>query len=88
MEKYLAIIRVLDNRDLITQKQIMEEADLELESPKEFLDFLVQMDLIVEKNFGNKKVYAITEKGERVFNYFRLNDESPIFGRSNITKID
>lgn len=64
MEKYLAVIGVLDNRDLITQKQIMEEANLELESPKEFLDFLVQMDLIVEKNFGNKKVYAITEKGK------------------------
>ncbi len=66
----------------------MEKADLDLESPKECLDFLVQMDLIVEKNLGNKKVYAITEKGERVFNYFRLNDESPIFGSSKITKID
>lgn len=88
MEKYLAVIGVLDNWDLITQKQIMEKADLDLESPKECLDFLVQMDLIVEKNLGNKKVYAITEKGERVFNYFRLNDESPIFGSSKITKID
>jgi predicted transcriptional regulator len=88
MEKYLAIIRVLDNRNLITQKQIMEEANLELKSPKECLDFLVQMDLVIERNLGSKKVYAITEKGERVFNYFRLNDESPIFGRSNITKID
>jgi len=88
MEKYLAIIRVLDNGDLITQKQIMHEIDLKLESPKECLDFLVQMDLIVEKNLGNKKVYAITEKGERVYNYFRLNDNSPIFGGTKITKID
>lgn len=88
MEKYLAIIRVLDNGDLITQKQIMHEIDLELESPKECLDFLVHMDLIVEKNLGNKKVYAITEKGERVNNYFRLNDNSPIFGGTKITKID
>jgi predicted transcriptional regulator len=46
------------------------------------------MDLIVEKNLGNKKVYGITEKGERVYNYFRLNDISPIFGGTKITKID
>lgn len=66
----------------------MYEIDLEVESPKECLDFLVHMDLIVEKNLGNKKVYGITEKGERVYNYFRLNDISPIFGGTKITKID
>ena len=67
----------------------MRKADLKLESLKEFLDFLVNMDLIKEKNLGNKKVYAITEKGERVYNYFRLNDDDdPIFGGTSITKID
>jgi DNA-binding PadR family transcriptional regulator len=65
MEKYLAVIKILENGDLFTQKQLIEE-----------------------KNVGNKKVYAITEKGERLYNYFRLSDDSEIFGGTNITKID
>jgi predicted transcriptional regulator len=80
MEKYLAVIKVLENGDLITQKQIMQEADLKLESPKEALEFLVNAQLIVEKKVGNKKLYTITEKGERLYNYFRLNDDGEIFG--------
>ena len=88
MEKYLAVIKVLENGDLITQKQIMQEADLKLESPKEALEFLVNAQLIVEKKVGNKKLYTITEKGERLYNYFRLNDDDDIFGGTNITRID
>jgi predicted transcriptional regulator len=88
MEKYLAVIKVLENGDLITQKQIMQEADLKLESPKEALEFLVNAQLIVEKKVGNKKLYTITEKGERLYNYFRLNDDGGIFGGTNITRID
>jgi predicted transcriptional regulator len=88
MEKYLAIIKVLESGDLISQKEIMEEADLKVESPKEVLDFLVDAQLIEEKKVGNKKVYSITEKGERLYNYFRLNDDSEIFGGTNINRID
>ena len=88
MEKYLAVIKVLENGDLITQKQIMQEADLKSESPKEVLEFLVNAQLIVEKKVGNKKLYAITEKGERLYNYFRLNDDSEVFGGTSITRID
>jgi len=88
MEKYLAVIKILENGDLFTQKQIIQEADLRLDSPEEILDFLVNTQLIEEKNVGNKKVYAITEKGERLYNYFRLSDDSEIFGGTNITKID
>jgi predicted transcriptional regulator len=88
MEKYLAVIKVLENGDLFTQKQIVQEADFELDSPEEILDFLVNAELIVEKDVENRKVYAITEKGERLYNYFRLNDDSEIFGGSNITRID
>jgi len=66
----------------------MQEADLKLECPKGVLDFLVNAQLIVEKKVGNKKVCAIIEKGERLYNYFRLNDDSEIFGGTNITRID
>jgi len=88
MEKYLAVIKVLENGDLFTQKQIVEEADFEIDSPEEILDFLVDAQLIVEKKVGTKKMYVITEKGERLHNYFRLSDDSEIFGGSNISRID
>ena len=57
MEKYLAVIKVLENGDLITQKQIMQEANVKLESPKEVLD----AQLIVEKILETKE-YMLSPK--------------------------
>jgi predicted transcriptional regulator len=91
MEKYLAVIKVLDNWDSITQKQIMSKAELNLDSPKEFLNFLVNLDLIIEKNLGKKKVYSLTSKGQKLWEYFRSDhdddDDESIFG-AKITRID
>lgn len=86
MEKYLAIIKVLDDWDSITQDQIMRKADLKATTKKEFLNFLIKLDLIEEKTFGNKRTYSITDKGQRVIKYFRLNDDKAIFG--GLTRID
>ena len=89
MEKYLAVIKVLENWDSITQKQIMSKAELNLASPKEFLNFLVNLDLIIEKTLGNKTVYSITLKGQKLCEYFRLDDDDEsIFGGTKITRID
>ena len=88
MEKYLAIIRVLECGDLISQKEILQQADLKVDSPKEILDFLIDNQLIKEMKVGNKKMFAITEKGERLYNYFCSNDDSEIFGGTNINRID
>ena len=89
MEKYLAVIKVLENWDSITQKQIMYKAELNLDSPKEYLNFLVNLDLIIEKTLGNKKVYSITLKGQKLCEYFRLDDDDEsIFGGTKITRID
>jgi len=88
MEKYLAVIKVLENWDLITQKQIMSKADLELASPKEYLNFLVKSGLIAEKNLGVKTVYSITGKGQKLCEYFRLRDDEALFGVTKITRID
>lgn len=62
METYLAIIKVLNSEDLITQKQIMRKADLNLISPKEYFNFLVDLGLIIEKNIGNKKYILLQTK--------------------------
>ncbi len=55
MEKYLAVIRVLENGDSITQQQIMRKTELNLISLKECFNFLVKFDLIREKTIGSKK---------------------------------
>ena len=88
MEKYLAVIKVLENWDSITQKQIMCKADLNLALPKEYLNFLVKFDLIIEKTLGKKTVYSITDRGQRLCKYFRLKDDEAIFGGTKITRID
>jgi predicted transcriptional regulator len=88
MEKYIAIIKVLNNWDSITQKQILRKADLNLVSPKEYLNFLVKLDLIREETLGNKTSYSITYKGQRLCTYFRLKDNNSIFGGTRIMRID
>jgi len=92
MEKYLAVIRVLANWDSITLKQIVCKGDFNLALPKEYLNFLVKLDLIVEKTLGTKKVYSITDRGQRLCKYFGLNDDGEdndsIFDGTHITRID
>ena len=90
MEKYLTVIKVLENWDSITLKQITSTAGLNLALSKENLNFLVKLDLIVEKTLGNKTVYSITERGRRLSKYFRLEDDAAgsIFCELKITRID
>lgn len=88
MEMYLAIIRVLDHGDSITKKQIMRKAGLNFNLSKEFLNFLVQLDIIKEKNVGPKTVYVLTDKGQRLYTYFGLDDDNPIFRGTGIFRID
>jgi predicted transcriptional regulator len=89
LEKYLAVIKVLANWDSITQKQIICKANLNLFTPKEYLNFLVKLDLIIEKTLGTKTVYSITDKGQRLCNYFRLGDDNDlIFNTTETTQID
>jgi predicted transcriptional regulator len=88
MEMYLAVIKVLDNGDSITQQQIMRKAGLNLVSSNEFFNFLVRFDLIREKNLGPKVVYSITDKGQRLCVYFGLDDDNSIFDGTGIFRID
>ena len=71
MEKYLAVIKVLENWDSITQKQITCKADFNLVLPKEYLNFLVKLDLIIEKTLGTKK-YILSQKEDK--GYVNISD--------------
>ena len=88
MEIYLAVIKVLYNEDSMPQQQIMRKAGIKLVTQKEFLNFLVRLDIIKEKTFGPKKVYSITDKGQRLCAYFGLNDNNSIFSGTGIFRID
>jgi predicted transcriptional regulator len=89
MEMYLAIIRVLDHGDSITKQQIMRKAGLDFNLSKEFFNFLVQMEIIREKKVDSKTVYILTDKGQRLYTYFGLDDDdNPIFRGTGIFRID
>lgn len=88
MEMYLAIIRVLDHGDSITQQEVTRKTGLGLVLSKEFFNFLVRLDILREKTVGSKTVYSITDKGQRLCNYFGLNDDNPIFRGTGIFRID
>ena len=94
MEKYLAVIKVLENWDSITLKQIKSKAGFNLALSKENLNFLIKLDLIIEKTLGNETVYSITERGQRLSKYFRLKDErarvaaDSMFYEAKIVRID
>ena len=88
MEMYLAIIRVLNDGDSITQQQVTRKAGLGLVLSKEFFNFLVRLDIIREKAVDSKTVYSITDKGQRLCSYFGLDDDNPIFRGTGIFGID
>jgi predicted transcriptional regulator len=70
MEIYLAVIKVLENGDSLTQKQIARKAGLNSISTNEFFNFLLKCELIREKTLENKAVYFITDKGQKIVMYF------------------
>jgi predicted transcriptional regulator len=88
METYLAIIRVLDQTDSITQQQITRKAGLGLILSRELFNFLFRLDIIREKTVESKTVYSITDKGQRLCSYFGLNDDNQIFRGTGVFRID
>src|SRR5665647_61543 len=87
MEMYLAVIKVLDRADPMAQQQIIRKAGLSLTLSKEFFNFLVGLDIISEKIIGPKVEYFITKKGQRLCDYFGLNDDNSIFSGTGIFRI-
>jgi predicted transcriptional regulator len=87
MEMYLAVIKVLDHGDSMAQQQIMRKAGLSFPPSEEFFNFLVDLDIISEKNIGPKVEYLITKKGQRLSDYFGLNDDNPIFSGTGVFRI-
>ena len=81
MEMHLDILRTLAQRGPLKLTHIMYKANVNCCVLKEYLDFLIQQELVEEKTLKKERiVYAITEKGLSVLNYFReLQIMLPVF---------
>ncbi|MCW4022696.1 MAG: winged helix-turn-helix domain-containing protein [archaeon] len=72
LEMYIDIIKVLSQKGPLKLTHIMYKANVNCSVLKEYLDFLIQQELVEEKTIGKKRiVFAVSEKGIKVLKYFR-----------------
>ena len=72
LEMYIDILKVLAQRGPLKLTYIMYKANVNCSVLKEYLDFLIQQDLVEEQTVGKKRiVYVVSEKGLKVLKYFR-----------------
>ena len=72
LEMYIDILKVLAQRGPLKLTHIMYKANVNCSVLKQYLDFLIQQDLVEEKTVGKKRiVYVVSEKGLQVLKYFR-----------------
>ena len=72
LEMYIDILRVLAQKGPLKLTHIMYKANVNCSVLKEYLEFLINQELVEEKTVGKKRiVYVVTEKGLSVLKYFR-----------------
>jgi predicted transcriptional regulator len=81
---YIDILRVLAQRGPLKLTHIMYKANVNCSVLKEYLQFLMDHNLVEERTVGKKRVvYAITQRGITVLKYFReLRQVLPIVEES------
>ncbi len=72
---YVDVLKVLARNGPLKLTHIMYKANVNCSVLKQYLDFLVQQNLIEKQNLQKKRhktgvVYAITERGRTVLEYF------------------
>jgi predicted transcriptional regulator len=82
MEMYIDILKVLAKNGPLKLTHVMYKANVNCGCLKEYLDFLMQQDLIEEQILRKKRNktkirYAVTERGKTVLKYF--NEVSKAF---------
>jgi len=72
LEMYIDILKVLAHKGPLKLTHIMYKANVNCSVLKQYLDFLIEQNLVEEKTIGKKRiVYAITQRGITVLKYFR-----------------
>ncbi len=79
LEMYIDVLKVLARHGPLKLTHIMYKANVNCSVLKQYLDFLIQHNLVEEKILHKKRhktriVYAITERGLTVLKYFRELD--------------
>jgi len=89
LEMHVDILKVLARHGPLKLTHIMYKANVNCSVLRQYLDFLIQHNLIEEQTLHKKRrkirvVYAITERGLTVLKYFReLNTALPIIEKSH-----
>ena len=69
LEMYVDVLKVLAHKGPLKLTHIMYKANVNCSVLKEYLDFLIEQELVEEQTVGkNRKVYAITDRGITVSN--------------------
>lgn len=72
LEMYIDILKVLSHRGPLKLTHIMYKANVNCSVLKQYLDFLIQQNLVEERTIGRKRtVYAVTQRGITVLKHFR-----------------
>jgi len=76
LELHLDILKALARHGPLKLTHIMYKANVNCDTLKQYLDFLIHHNLVVEQTLPKKRhqtrvVYAITERGRTVLKYFR-----------------
>ena len=76
LEMHIDILKVLAHHGPLKLTHIMYKANVNCSVLKQYLDFLIQQNLVEEQTLRKKRnktrvVYAITERGITVIKYFR-----------------
>jgi len=81
LDTQVDILKVLARNGPLKLTHIMYKANLNGGFLKQYLDFLIQQNLVEEQTLNKKRVvYAITERGRTVLKYFlELQRALPIF---------
>jgi len=75
LELHLDILKALARNEPLKLTHIMSKANVNCDTLKQYLDFLIQHNLVEEQTLPKKRrqtrvVYAITERGRTVLKYF------------------
>ncbi|UCE16038.1 MAG: hypothetical protein JSV12_09365, partial [Candidatus Bathyarchaeota archaeon] len=76
LEMYVAILKVMAHNGPMKLTHIMYKANINCSVLKQYLDFLIQQNLIEEQVLHKKRnktrvVFTVTERGRTVLKYFR-----------------
>ena len=72
MEMHLDILMTLAQKGPLKLTHIMYKANVNCSVLKQYLNFLIEQNLVEEQIAGKKRiVYAVTDRGRTVLKYFR-----------------